>query len=182
MWRLFVRSTYLLCQHFMTCRRLFGTDGLPTTPVGNRVQLRLCAFGIADISQKTAVIHTRTAAHRSLSLQPLFVLGSRGFRDQVYNNCEVFCMYNNLFPLSFSVWFWVHMSLEIFSLAQYSAPSSFSSCSNCLLSVLSCFCAMWEIPPRLLGRGCGCVRWVFEPQLWDLYIVQLLLGSVCLFV
>jgi len=32
------------------------------------------------------------------------------------------------------------------------------------------------------GEGLWSVTQVLEPQLWDLYIVQLLLSSVCLFV
>ncbi len=175
----FVRSvrTYLSTQHYMACRRLSGTDGLPTTPVVNRVKLRLQHF-----PKSSGKIRTRTAAHRSLSLKPLFVLGSRGFRDHVYNNCQVLCLYNNLFPLSFSLCLILNAHVAGNFLSSLVCSLIFSSCSNCLLSVLSCSCAMWEIPPRLLGRGWGFVRWVFEPQLWDLYTVQLLLSSVCLFV
>lgn len=134
----FVRSvrTYLSTQHYMACRRLFGTDGLPTTPVVNRVKVRL-----QHLPKSSGKILTRIAAHRTLSLKPLFVLGSRGFRDHVYNNCQVLCLYNNLFPLCLCLILNAHVAGNFLSSLLF-CSLIFSSCSNCLLSVLSCFCAM----------------------------------------
>jgi hypothetical protein len=63
MWRLLlVLRTYLSTQHLITCRRLSGTDGLPTTTVVNRVKLPLRVRYRRHFPKTIGKLRTRTAA------------------------------------------------------------------------------------------------------------------------